>query len=741
MLTRPVFKSSYAVEVVGGEHVLLLHERGHHLLSGPLFVTVALLVDGNRTLDEIVDAAAPAASMAEVFYAMERLERLGVIREARNGMPPEELAFWDSVGVDPADAAEGLAKTSVSVSALDATSAANDVSAALASAGFDVVDDGELRVVLVDDYLRPELADLNRDRLDASRPWLLARPAGSMLWVGPLFVPGRTACWECMAHRMRAHRLTAAFIRNRRNDDYPRLAAHESLPSTALTAAALIATEAAKWAAGSPYRALEGTLITFDLLTAAMRRHAVVRRPQCRACGEPRIPHPEPLTLTSRIKRASIDAGHRSESPEATLARYRHHVSPLTGVVRELTRGTGTDPQAAPVYYSGYNPSTRDDTIESLRGRFRANAGGKGQTVAQAKASALCEAIERYSGVFQGDEPRIRATYESLGDAAIHPNASMLYSAAQYATRNEGPRERYERVPLPFDPGMETEWSPLWSLTAARFEYLPTALCFYDYPLPRSQRFGWADSNGCAAGNSVEEALLQGFFELVERDSVALWWFSRAPRPAVDLHSFAEPYFDTIARYYRSLGRDLWVLDLTADLGIPAFTAISRRIEGPEQIVVGFGAHLDPRVGIVRALTEANQMLPAAAAHRGERASETANAAAANWLDTASVDAHPYLGPHGTPRRADDYPDLQHDDLKEEVETCLRIVTGHGMELLVLDQTRPDIALPVVKVVVPGLRHFWTRFAPGRLYDVPPALGWIPERLTETQLNPTPVFF
>ena len=63
------------------------------------------------------------------------------------------------------------------------------------------------------------------------------------------------------------------------------------------------------------------------------------------------------------------------------------------------------------------------------------------------------------------------------------------------------------------------------------------------------------------------------------------------------------------------------------------------------------------------------------------------------------------------------------------------------MEMLVLEQTRPDIALPVVKVIVPGLRHFWARFAPGRLYEVPVTLGWRDRPLAEDQLNPIPVFF
>ena len=61
--------------------------------------------------------------------------------------------------------------------------------------------------------------------------------------------------------------------------------------------------------------------------------------------------------------------------------------------------------------------------------------------------------------------------------------------------------------------------------------------------------------------------------------------------------------------------------------------------------------------------------------------------------------------------------------------------------MLVLDQTRSDIGLTVAKVVVPGLRHFWARFAPGRLYEVPVQLGWLETPRREEELNPLPVFF
>ena len=84
------------------------------------------------------------------------------------------------------------------------------------------------------------------------------------------------------------------------------------------------------------------------------------------------------------------------------------------------------------------------------------------------------------------------------------------------------------------------------------------------------------------------------------------------------------------------------------------------------------------------------------------------------------------------------WPALATDDLAADLAYCQGLVEARHLELLVLDQTRPDVGLPVVKVIVPGLRHFWPRFAPGRLYDVPVALGWRPSKTEEHNLNPVP---
>ena len=67
--------------------------------------------------------------------------------------------------------------------------------------------------------------------------------------------------------------------------------------------------------------------------------------------------------------------------------------------------------------------------------------------------------------------------------------------------------------------------------------------------------------------------------------------------------------------------------------------------------------------------------------------------------------------------------------------TCVRLAQQAGVDFLVLDQTRPAIKAPLVRVTVPGLRHFYRGFAPGRVYNVPVNLRWCDRPLSEHELN------
>lgn len=746
MINKPKFKSCFHIETLESD-VFLISEKDDFLLRGNLYQQLAQLIDGKHTVDDIIEQCQSQASVAEIYYALMLMEQKGYIVENHDDLPSEVEAFWDILNVERRETISRLEATKVSVTTFGKVPIKEFIST-LELLNIKVDDEGDIAVVLADDYLQEGLAAFNQKALQLKRPWMLVKPGGTTIWIGPIFYPGKTGCWECLAQRLRTNRPVETYIQKQKGISTPIPTPLAALPSTWQTGLNLAATEIIKWIVQGENKQLEGSLVTFDTSLLKTENHRLLQRPQCPCCGKPRSFHkkPLPVVLESRNKVFTTDGGHRSLSPEETLKKYGHHISPITGVVNTLQQKEQTKNGAIHSYYAGHNFAMMFDSLYFLRQTVRGRSGGKGKTDVQARASALCEAIERYSGVFQGDEIRYKDTYKNLGNAAIHPNDCMNFSEHQYKTRLEwnAKSERIHKVPEPFDEEKEIEWTPVWSLTHQEFKYLPTAYCYYGYPREQNP-YCWSDSNGAAAGNTKEEAILQGFMELVERDSIALWWYNRLKRPAVDLDSFDEPYFQAIQDYYQKINREIWVLDLTTDLNIPTFVGISRRIDKEiEDIVFGFGAHFDPKIAMLRAITETNQVLPAVltVGPDGDTQYRFDDQVAVDWWKTATVENQPYLVPDASvkPKVYADYPQLWSDDLLEDVMNCVKMAETHGMEVLVLDQTRPDIALNVVKVIVPGMRHFWKRLAPGRLYDVPVKLGWLPESLKENQLNPFPMF-
>jgi ribosomal protein S12 methylthiotransferase accessory factor len=75
-------------------------------------------------------------------------------------------------------------------------------------------------------------------------------------------------------------------------------------------------------------------------------------------------------------------------------------------------------------------------------------------------------------------------------------------------------------------------------------------------------------------------------------------------------------------------------------------------------------------------------------------------------------------------------------DLRQDLEACMQRLNAAGLELVVVDKTRPDIELCVAQVIIPGLVHMWQRNGPERLYRVAHELGWLDHPRTESELTP-----
>ena len=747
LVRLPVLAPHLQFRDIGEQQTLLVSETFNTLLHGGLYRDLLPLMDGRRPLDEIAAALEGAHAATDVLAAVAGLSARGYVVSGDHGMDRDQAAWWSSLGASPRWVEHRLAAHRVTLVGSDPRLIRH-----LEGCGVRVsTGDAELAVVVCADYCDPRIAQVNRRQLEAKAPWVLVQPLGMQALFGPVFRADRQGpCWECLAHRLRNHQEVHGFLRTRAGE----AAAFRPFASQRVALDALyglIAVEVVKWLVLEEKAPMHEHTLAMNVGSFASSQHRVMRRPQCRSCGDRALYRPDrppmPLSLHASPKAHLNSGGARTVTPEVTLAKYRHLVSPVSGVVTWLSRTTDeTDPWLH-VHWAGSNFAARSRTLSSLRRSLRSKSAGKGSTPQQSEASALCEAIERYSGALAGDEIRIRKRFNAFtGDEdALLPNEVQLFSENQLdkAQTINAQGHPYNVVPSRFDPDAEIEWTPVWSLTRQRHCYLPTSML---YSMPAEERGPAdliADSNGCAAGNTLEEAILQGFYELAERDAFAIWWYNRLRAPAVDLSGLDDEYLASAPGQYARYERDLWMLDITSDIGIPVFVALSRRPDGEtEDIIYGAGAHSDPRIAALRAVCELNQCLtwlPRPGKADGRPVID--DPLALRWWKTARLSECSWLAPTaGEPSRvATRYRAVEVTDTREDVERCRALVEARGMEFLVLDQTRPDIGMPVTRVIVPGMRHFWARFAPGRLYDVPVSMGWRETPLTEAGLNPAPV--
>ncbi|MFD3916247.1 TOMM precursor leader peptide-binding protein [Streptomyces sp. NPDC058603] len=780
------FKSHLRATVVPGEAAYLVSQRGVTALYGDHSEVLVPLLDGSRSPDGVLRDAAPALTAEEAAASLRALDAAGLLRlrpattegsatvpgpavahgstvardsaAVRDRAAPENPttpprtdpaaeAYWDLAGLDGARTLDTLARTSVRPVALTDIDL-RQVGAACRASGLTLAPpdtDADLSLVLCDDYLSPRLRDVDARHRAAGTPWLLVGVGSAAPWIGPVFRPGQGPCWHCLATRLRGHRSSERPLQRALGLEGPPQRPHATLAAGRAIAVQLAVLEAAKWLAGAR-TASHDSVNTLDTLGLHTTAHPVARLPQCAACGDPGLVARRviaPFTPVSRPKAVQDLNGHRALTPHQMLARYGSLVDPVTGIIKEIRRAPGS-PQFVNAFLSGQNLAMRSGTLAGLRAGLRSLSGGKGLTDAEARTSALGEAVERYSGTRQGDEPVVHDSLHALGEAAIHPNSCQLFDERQLRDRGRwnASGNRLYHVPPRFDTRRPTDWTPVWSLTGRTQRLLPTSMLYFGEE--ESPDGLSADSNGNAAGSSPEDALVQGFLELVERDAVALWWYNRTRQPGVDLDAFGEPYIERLREGYRTVRREVWALDVTSDLGIPVIVALSRRTDKPaEDIVFGFGAHFDPRLALRRALTEMGQLLPLVSeVTAGGDGYRITDPEPQDWWRHSTAANRPYLrADRGVPARGPrDWAYAPTDDLRQDIIAITELTRAHGMELLVLDQSRPDLELPVVKVIVPGLRHFWPRYAPGRLFNTPVELGRCAEPTPYGRLNPIPLF-
>ena len=445
----PAVNPRYTVRRVEADAVILLSAFDKTALQGKVYVDILAATDGTRTTDEILASLQPLHGGLALMLGMERLVAGQYLCEAEDIVP--DAGFWSSLGLFPAQLREARAAKGVAVTAVGSADP-EPILTALHSLHVPVVAAGSdaLTVVVAEDYADPALEIVHRTRLEDRRPMMLTTLDGMGVWIGPVLIPGETACWRCLQHRLQGNRPVERFIASSGGGAPAGPTIHASpLPAVAANLAALRIARRL-W---QPEEVPPGEIVVLDLASLETTRHAVVKRPQCPDCGAEHTSQAgKPLTLQPQRKLHTSDGGFRTAFPEETAARLERHVSPITGVVRKLVPYDMESPLLN-VYHADHRLFDAAHDLGSLRSSLANTTAGKGRTASQARASALCEAVERYCGIFDGSEPRIRASYAELSERAIHPSRYLHFSPRQYRHRESWNEAHggFAWIPQPFD--------------------------------------------------------------------------------------------------------------------------------------------------------------------------------------------------------------------------------------------------------------------------------------------------
>jgi YcaO-like protein with predicted kinase domain len=377
-------------------------------------------------------------------------------------------------------------------------------------------------------------------------------------------------------------------------------------------------------------------------------------------------------------------------APDETLARVRPYTARM-GITR-LGNITGLDRIGIPVAIA-VRPNSRSVSVSQ----------GKGLELPQAMASALMEACEGFHAEEIG--PCWHVSYRELARTETAVDPGTLCAGGRV-----------------FDPSAAIAWIEGYDLLRREPCWLPAEIVHTDYTVQQPDGYFLAGSNGLASGNHPVEAVSAALYELVERDAVALW-ISRPLRPRagclLDLASVDEPDCRSLLAKYAAAETAVRIWNVTTDIGIAAFLCEIRDLSAgdPRRLrrFHGSGCHADRAIALSRALTEAAQTrLTYIAGIRDDLAPAEYQEAPGAEIGDALLDA---LARETAPVSFAAVPSFAADDLAEDLRWALGRLAAVGLgRAVAVDLTRPEFAIPVVRLVIPGLE--WDphhpNYQPGR---------------------------
>ena len=368
---------------------------------------------------------------------------------------------------------------------------------------------------------------------------------------------------------------------------------------------------------------------------------------------------------------------HRSKTPDSTL-QFIERIKETVGML-SFRNATEVDRIGIQVF-----------TCDRIRpDGSRTSHTGKGVSPIQAQVSITMESIERYCSEFKDEylDKLVRGSYNHLKSRfnVLDPRSMILSGLSDY------------------DHDLEVNWTWGWDLSKEEEILVPACAVYHPFHEDKVLMMN-THTNGIAAGNTMEEAVIHGLAEVIERDAWSIAQYTQHFHDAIFIEDDRENDFIIgIFEKFEKAGIEIVAKDLTTDVGIPVVAAFSRDLQyRTMETIDGLGAHLDPKVATVRALLEIATTRALFIQKYGlEGMCETAPLYLRQGEDE-NFRFYAY-NQKGIKELEVGYS----TDIYDDIQSMIAKLRARGLDrVIAVNLTRTDVDIPTVRMIVPGMETY-----------------------------------
>ena len=375
---------------------------------------------------------------------------------------------------------------------------------------------------------------------------------------------------------------------------------------------------------------------------------------------------------------------HRVIAPKQTIENNEDKLK-IAGITR-IADITDLDRIGMPIY-TAIRPTAEDGAVSIY--------GGKGISKDHAKASAMMEGFERYSAEKQDCDETITASLDEISDLGNYIDPVSLNLPKDF---------KKEAIKL-----MQLEWSISKDIISGEDYYIPTNAVYHPYIHDNQvQSLFKSNTNGLASGNILEEAILHGMLEVIERDAWSIFELTHKNYAQIDLDSIESETVNDVIEKFESEGIKIKLMDFTADVKIPTIAASADDTVTKDAglLTLGMGTHLDPEVAVLRALTEVAQSRATQINGAREDTVRADFAREAGYERMKRINKF-YFKEEDEKIRLSDIANKGTSSITKDIEIVKNELIANDIDkILYVDLTRPELDVSVVRVIIPEMELY-----------------------------------